>query len=1014
MTSGRRKLGVAGVVSVVAALGLLWSWPTALGVTIGGRIGVEATPSPSATPSRAGPSSLAVRAASFDPADYLARYPDARDLARALTERCAANGVNTLYVNAYNVQYGANYRTAYRHNSESDYGRQDLLGRLLEAAHARRIQVVAAIYDHQHRGAWEAQPSWRAKTRSGSDYNPPRVDIQYFLSVGNPSARAWWAGFLEDLLRRYPALDGIELREPIVNWWGVSADYNPALTREFLAAHPGSTLGGETWIAFRRQSLTRFLRQEIRIVHRAHRFVHVTTVADAYGSGRLMSAEDEAHETGFDLDALLSGADRPDAVKVEIIWQQWARSYDYVVFTPRWTGQATREFLRQVHGRAPVVVHVELTEWPGHTVTLDGFHLAMEGAAAPGVAGVDFFTTFLADRKRAWPVIRHVYGKADQGVRSFTSRPRVLVIYDRGAGVPGAAPGLNDIQALFLANLLGHFPVDWEVCTMEGYRAGELADYDILFYEANVFGGASPVFLADVGTFRGVVVWIGSNLFQVADRLSLPLRQDTQDLVTGYSRLRYGGRTLPAEGSAIPTRVRSGAVVEAWLEGRAGRTPYAVRGGRFWYVAGSPFEAIETMNGRYLAFADLLHDMLGVPEGTTRRLAFLRVEDVNPLSDPDAVRRLADVFAARHVPFQIGFVPIYVDPTRGLEVPLSARPRMIAALRYAVSRGASIVLHGCTHQSVGVTGVDYEFWDPGGPGPLAIDSEPYVRGRVERALEEMWNAGFHPVAWSTPHYAASSFDYAIFGDYFTTFVGRRTYGVWAGSDYQQWMPYTVEDVHGAVLVPENLGYVRDPRVDLARMVRDATSLLSVRDAVAGGLLHLSVTPEQAGWLLDRLSGLGYGFLDLNELSTEVRTEETVQVTGSVTADIAVPSGWYLQQQVVGRGGALVDSALIRYASYARPSLSLGARPGGRILTLHVSASARGLPGPARLIGYPDVAPAGLLRAIGLAVGVMTLALAAVGLLLLVAAYGGMKARGGRGRGVEPSGAGRAGTRRSLR
>jgi uncharacterized lipoprotein YddW (UPF0748 family) len=138
---------------------------------------------PTATPAAAPQREYAV---SLDPADYLSTVRDASVLSKNLVAKLAANGVNTIYLNAYNVEYGAYYRTSYRYNSESDYGRQDLLGKLLTAAHARGIEVFASFYDHQHRGAWEAQPGWREQTATGGYYNPPGTDVQYYLSPGNP------------------------------------------------------------------------------------------------------------------------------------------------------------------------------------------------------------------------------------------------------------------------------------------------------------------------------------------------------------------------------------------------------------------------------------------------------------------------------------------------------------------------------------------------------------------------------------------------------------------------------------------------------------------------------------------------------------------------------------------------------------------------------------------------------------------------------------------------------------
>ena len=62
----------------------------------------------------------------------------------------------------------------------------------------------------------------------------------------------------------------------------------------------------------------------------------------------------------------------------------------------------------------------------------------------------------------------------------------------------GAAPSLYRIYAVFLANLLGHFQVAWDMQTTGNYQPGELSAYDVVFYQANVFGGAPPAFLPTV------------------------------------------------------------------------------------------------------------------------------------------------------------------------------------------------------------------------------------------------------------------------------------------------------------------------------------------------------------------------------------------------------------------------------------------------------------------------------------------------------------------------------------
>src|SRR5207237_240857 len=162
----------------------------------------------------------------------------------------------------------------------------------------------------------------------------------------------------------------------------------------------------------------------------------------------------------------------------------------------------------------------------------------------------------------------------------------------------------------------------------------------------------------------------------------------------------YNGQVIPARGDTIVTKVDPDANVLAWLSVGPVKVPYIMRSTRFWYVAGSPFDFVEKVNGRYLAFADVLHDILGQPQDASH-LAYLRIEDVNPASDPNRLRQDADVFAANHVPFMVAFIPFYVDPARHIRISLAQAPEMLRALRYVETKGGTILVHGDTHQNAG-------------------------------------------------------------------------------------------------------------------------------------------------------------------------------------------------------------------------------------------------------------------------------------------------------------------------
>jgi len=159
----------------------------------------------------------------FDAGYYYGRGQSARQLADELVRSWSENGVNLVYLYAYNRVYGARYVTRYPGNIMEDYGRQDLLRHVLTAAHRRGIKVIAWFYGVQHKQMWESHPEWRLKTPEGKDYKPEADS--YFLCVRNPQVMKWWLGLLDDLLTNYPELDGVDMAECQLDLWGDNACY---------------------------------------------------------------------------------------------------------------------------------------------------------------------------------------------------------------------------------------------------------------------------------------------------------------------------------------------------------------------------------------------------------------------------------------------------------------------------------------------------------------------------------------------------------------------------------------------------------------------------------------------------------------------------------------------------------------------------------------------------------------------------------------------------------------------
>jgi hypothetical protein len=356
---------------------------------------------------------LSIKGVGFDPAAYEGSGVGARELAELLSTRWAKNGINTVFVYAYNVDTGAAYRTNYRGARMGELGKQGLLGHLIRACHQKGVKVVAWFYSGRDKEMWRKHPEWREKRADGSNYNPPLLDTKYFLCARNPEFRRWWLGLLEDLARRHPDLDGIEVSEPIYNWWGSEACYCGVCRREFARRFPGERPGGEAWRRFRAEALTEFLHESVAQISRHDMESYVMTVPDCWDNGAILSAERQARETGFDLEGLLAGKQAPTYVNFEVIWQQWAKIAEKVhgekTFNPEWAGEATAELIRRVEGRGHVLVHVEMTDFGRFRMGAELIEKTIDRIAEARPGGVDCYDSAALDRKRAWSALKRAY-----------------------------------------------------------------------------------------------------------------------------------------------------------------------------------------------------------------------------------------------------------------------------------------------------------------------------------------------------------------------------------------------------------------------------------------------------------------------------------------------------------------------------------------------------------------------------------------------------------------------------
>jgi uncharacterized protein YdaL len=478
---------------------------------------------------------------------------------------------------------------------------------------------------------------------------------------------------------------------------------------------------------------------------------------------------------------------------------------------------------------------------------------------------------------------------------------KTLILYD----TTNTYGWLGEVYATQTANLSSHFG-SWAAEPVSAYQTGDLDAYTAVIYIGSTYDEPIPAtFLADVTATTKSVTWIYDNIWELTnsaagfaakygftsglfdysdvsevDYKGTALTRDTADK-SGIMNLQI---TDPAKVTTVATAVRPDGTTFPW----------AVRSGNFTYVGEIPY-AYVTSDDRYLAFSDMLFDVLGSTAAQKHR-GLVRVEDVGPDSDPTELRAVADNLSAQKVPFSVAVYPRYRDPKgvhnggKAQDYTLLSKPKVVAALKYMVAKGGTLIMHGYTHQYStvpnpydGVSANDFEFYSAHidaadnvvYDGPVPGDSASWAAGRMVSGELVFAAAGLGtPKTFEFPHYAASAVDYAAANTLYAQRYDRGLYfpGVLTGGkpDYTrqfgQFFPYTVRDVYGTVVVPENVGNVEPepfnnhpPRLP-ADILASSNRNLVVRDGVASFFYHPYLGTSYLQTLVTGIKAQGYTFV----------------------------------------------------------------------------------------------------------------------------------------------------------
>ncbi len=485
------------------------------------------------------------------------------------------------------------------------------------------------------------------------------------------------------------------------------------------------------------------------------------------------------------------------------------------------------------------------------------------------------------------------FGLFQGWAQSTPPNDRCLILHDSS----GKNGWVGELHAKMLANLLGHFSLNYRIQPVETYLAGDMGGFATVFYLGTRYNNTLPTaFLEEVMTTKNTVCWFQYNIWKLSGSAGFGA-QFTQRFgfqfdyldSSGYTNVLYKGESF-GKNALAPELGRTTILdtnlvrvpATAW-KGTTNSIPYILQGSNLWYVADSPFSYMGEED-RYVIFADVLHDILRISHPESHR-AHIRLEDISPVYSLADLQGATNVLHAEGVPYSVAVVPVYSDPlgiyNGGLpqQVTLSESPDLVSTLQSLSTNGGQLVMHGYTHQYdsepnpyTGVSGDDYEFFrvtvneqgETTTYSPVPEDSVAWAEGRVQAGLDEFRAAGLVPVAFEPPHYAASAVDYGGFARHFGVTIQRALYFAHSGQCGGQFFPYVIErDVYGQKIMPENLGNV-DPNRLPDTLIRIARKNLVVRDGWASAFYHPYLGTNYLRELVRGVKALGYTYRPLLE------------------------------------------------------------------------------------------------------------------------------------------------------
>ena len=294
------------------------------------------------------------------------------------------------------------------------------------------------------------------------------------------------------------------------------------------------------------------------------------------------------------------------------------------------------------------------------------------------------------------------------------------------------------------------------------------------------------------------------------------------------------------------------------------------------------------------------------------QLAYLRLENIHPLTDVEALREIGALLEARNIPYMLMVRPAYMDEETKRVTYLKDQKELLQLLQTLQEANGTVVFNGYSN----VANASYEFWDGYFDQPMYGEQEEreqllsksqftnkgdyeqyidevrekeraFVQTRIEKGIHDLAKVDLAPLAFSPVFHAMSQEGYAVARKHATSLVGNiQLMDDTASSIYAPPFLTSASFMKGMTVYPETVGDISNTTAtDFANAIAKLEMAQIVRDGVIGVSYQTYLGPEKLEQSLNTLHPLGrVTWLDLQETEQTIQTEKTT-ITSNKTEGI---------------------------------------------------------------------------------------------------------------------------------